>query len=141
MQDITRSKIPRRQEKLEKEKIFFKVCKGAFWGLLLSIACILAFALLIKNFGWQENVITAANQVFKVLSICAAAALSIKRLSSRRLLTGMLSAAMYILGGFLIFSLMQKSWGDMSLLGSDLVMSILIGLLTVLIANGFSKTK
>lgn len=141
MQDITRSKIPRRQEKLEKEKIFFKVCKGAFGGLLLSIACILTFALLIKNFGWQENVITAANQVFKVLSICAAAAVSIKGLSSRRLLTGVLSAAMYILGGFLIFSLMQKSWGDISLLGSDLLMSILIGLLTVLIANGFSKTK
>ena len=91
--------------------LVLKALKGGILGLVITIMSILAFAILVKKFGISDEVISAVNQAVKVASIFMAAYASSKNSTQRQILTGAAAGCMYVLLGYLTFSLIQSSSG------------------------------
>lgn len=85
--------------------------------------------------------ISAVNQAVKVASIFMAAYVSSKNSMQRQILTGAAAGCMYVLLGYLTFSLIQSSWGDVTLLLADLAMGAVVGMLTAMIFTRILKSE
>ncbi len=120
----------------KQSNIIIKALKGGILGLIITLMSVLAFAIIVKKFGVSDETISAINQAIEVVSIFMSAYAASKNTTQNKVLTGVLAGCMYVLLGYLIFSLIQSNWGDVSLLLADLAMGALIGMLTALI---FSK--
>ncbi len=121
--------------------LILKALKGGILGLVITIMSILAFAILVKKFGISDEVISAVNQAVKVASIFMAAYASSKNSTQRQILTGAAAGCMYVLLGYLTFSLIQSSWGDVTLLLADLAMGAVVGMLTAMIFARILKSE
>lgn len=121
--------------------LILKALKGGILGLVITIMSILAFAILVKKFGISDEVISAVNQAVKVASIFMAAYASSKNSTRRQILTGAAAGCMYVLLGYLTFSLIQSSWGDVTLLLADLAMGAVVGMLTAMIFTRILKSE
>ena len=119
--------------------LILKALKGGILGLV--IMSILAFAILVKKFGISDEMISAVNQAVKVASIFMAAYVSSKNSMQRQILTGAAAGCMYVLLGYLTFSLIQSSWGDVTLLLADLAMGAVVGMLTAMIFTRILKSE
>lgn len=121
--------------------LILKALKGGILGLVITIMSILAFAIMVKKFGISDEVISAVNQAVKVASIFMAAYASSKNSTQRQILTGAAAGCMYVLLGYLTFSLIQSSWGDVTLLLADLAMGAVVGMLTAMIFARILKSE
>ena len=115
--------------------------RGALAALIVTVAAVLALALIIKQTGMDESRISAVNQIIKVVSIFIAALAATRGAEEKQLLTGALSGLIYVVVGFLAFSLIEGSMGDVAMLLADAVMGLLVGGLVGLIFGKLLKKK
>ena len=107
--------------------------RGALAALIVTVAAVLALALVIKQTGMDESRISAVNQIIKVASVFIAAFVASRGLVENHLAAGALSGLIYVVVGFLAFSLVEGSMGDLSVLLADAIMGVLVGGLVGLI--------
>ncbi len=138
-----RSVAPRRRsEKKEKPSYLRKAFKGGIVGLIVTIICVLIFAILVKQFKFSDGVISAANQVIKVLSILIAAYLAACNATEKKVLAGALAGVIFVVLGYLTFSLIESQFGKFSLLVADIAMGAVIGMLAgMIVAKLFTNKK
>ncbi len=141
---VTRSDKSK-DKKLSVSDFFKNALKGTLISMIFTVAVILLFALIIKETGLADNVIAPINQVIKIAGIIAASYFAVKGMTEKQWLCGGITGIMYMLLSYLIFSLINKMFGNVGLLFSDLLMGMLIGMVFAIItANFFSgkrKTK
>ena len=89
-----------------KGKNIINMLVGVGVSLIISLALILAFALLIKWFDWSDSVIMPANIIIKIVSI-SVGVLIITRDGKSGAIKGAVLGAVYILLCFLVFSLLN----------------------------------
>ena len=118
---------------MKNKDVLMNGIKGAVWGLIVSVASVLVFAIIVKQTGVEENVISAVNQIVKTVSIFVAALMSVKCRGEKKLLTGMLGGAIYVVLSYLVFSLIEGAFGEPTLLLADLALGIVVGLLVAIL--------
>lgn len=89
-----------------KGKNVIKMFVGVGVALIISLALILAFALLIKWFDWSDAVIMPANIIIKIISI-SIGVLIVTKDGKSGAVKGAILGAVYILLCFLVFSLLN----------------------------------
>lgn len=110
-----------------------KALKGAVFALLITVFCVLILALVVKNAEISDETITMLNQAIKIISIFAGALVATRGLKKGHLGAGALAGGIYIVLGYLTFSLIQGRFGDILLFFADLAMGVVIGMLTGII--------
>lgn len=142
-----RSVAPRRRsENKGKPSYLRKAFKGGITGLIVTIVSVLIFAILVKQFKLSDGVISAVNQMIKVMSILIAAYLAACNAPEKKVLAGTLAGVIFVVLGYLTFSLIESQFGKVTLLVADIAMGAVIGMLaamivTKLFANKKSKKK
>lgn len=111
--------------------------KGTLISMIFSVAAILLFALIIKETGLADNVISVINQVIKIGGIMAASYFAVKSMADRQWICGGITGFMYILLSYLVYSLIEGMFGNAGLLFSNLLMGLLIGAVFAIITANF----
>ena len=120
--------VKRKQKQYE-----FKSLKGAILALLITVFCVLILALVVKGTDISDETISALNQAIKIVSIFAGAFAAARGAMEKQALAGGLAGGIYIVLGYLTFSLIEGRFGDILLLFADLAMGVIIGMLTGII--------
>jgi len=120
---------------------FSKAIKGAVFGLVITVAAVLVLALIVKQGNMSDGAINAANQVIKVASVFLAAFIAARAAKAAHALVGALTGGLYVLMGYIIFSIVEGAMGDVLILLADLAMGIVVGMLTAVIFGRFLKRK
>lgn len=122
--------------------------KGAVLALLITVFSVLILALIVKNSRMKDETITVINQAIKIISIFIGAFAAGRGAEKGYFGAGALAGGIYIVLGYLTFSLLEGRFGDILLLFADLAMGVIIGGLTGLIfgrllgpAEGKNKVK
>lgn len=131
----------KRTSKQQSRPMIMDIAKGVIIALIVTVAAVLALALIVKEKGIDSAAISAVNQTIKVAAIFIAAMISSRAAKEKQLITGALSGLVYIVAGYLIFSLIEGDWGDITLLLTDAAMGIMIGALVGLIFGKLLKKK
>lgn len=118
-----------------------KVIKGAVLGLLITVAAVLILAFIVKSTDMSDETISAFNQAIKIASIFVAALAASKGVSEKFMAHGALSGGLYVLLGYLTFSLIEGAFGDILLMFMDLAMGIAIGMITAFIFGKLLGSK
>lgn len=129
----------RKKTQPQKKEAVMKSIKGAIFGLIITVVCVLVFAVIVKQAGLGDEAISAVNQAIKVVSIFIAAFIASRNLPEGHLMAGMMSGAMYVVLGYLTFSLIEGQFGDILLMFADLAMGVVIGMLTAMIFGKLRK--
>ena len=119
--------------KRKKKQYEFKSLKGAVLALLITVFCVLVLALVVKGTSISDETISALNQAIKIISIFAGAIVASRGATERHALAGGLAGGIYIVLGYLTFSLIEGRFGDILMLFADLAMGVIIGMLTGII--------
>jgi putative membrane protein (TIGR04086 family) len=135
----TTSKV--KLDKQQRKGILINAIKGMLIAMIFTIAAILIFALIIKEANVADNVINPINQVIKILGILIAAFFATRKVAEKNWLVGGLAGAMYIVLGYLIFSLVEGRFGNLLLLLSDFLMAIVIGMVFAIILKQLFRKK
>lgn len=131
-----RKRTRRRRAQAGRGRVFWgSAFRGAVIGLLITVAGVLAFALIIKETAPGDEIIAAVDECIKVASVMVAAWLAARRASGGPLLSGLTAGVMYVVLGFFAFSLIEGAFGDLRVLLADLAMGALIGLLAAAAAT------
>ncbi len=117
-------------------KLLVPAVKGVLLAIIFTVACILVYALIIKLAGLDETSIPVVNQIIKIIAIVLAAFSANTAKTSQNTLRGLLAGGLYIILGFLIFSLIEGQFGLVPIMLADLLMGIIIGAII-----GFISTK
>lgn len=133
-------KADRRQKQGRKELIL-QALKGAVMGLIVTIVGVLIFAVIIKESGAEDQLVSAVNQILKVVSIFIAAWIGTRSLTQGQIPAGILAGVAYVLLGFGVFSLIEGTLGDIPMLLADAAMAAVIGMLTALIFSKLGISK
>ena len=110
-----------------------KSLKGAIIGLVVTVLSVLILALIVKQGGVSDAAIGAVNQIIKVVSIFLAAFIASRGLAAQQAVAGAMAGGVYVVLGYLTFSLIDGHFGDILMLLADLAMGLVIGMLTALI--------
>ena len=122
-------KVKKNTKKSKRNPILLHSIKGAVTALIVTVAAVLALALIVKQSGMDETKISAINQAIKVISIFIAA----RSVMEKQLFTGCISGLIYVAVGYIAFSLIEGEFGDVMLLLADLAMGAIVGALVGLI--------
>lgn len=122
-------------------KLILNAFKGAVIGLIITIAAVLALALIVKSTAMEEAAVCAANQIIKVAAVFVSAFAASKAAEEKQLLTGAATGLMYVLSGFLIFSVIEGEAGNLVLLLEDALMGIAIGAIVGVIFGKLLKKE
>ncbi len=131
----------KRTSKQQSRPMIMDIAKGVVIALIVTVAAVLALALIVKEKGMDSAAISAVNQAIKVAAIFIGAMISSRAAKEKQLITGALSGLVYIVAGYLIFSLIEGDWGDITLLLTDAAMGVMIGALVGLIFGKLLKKK
>ncbi len=115
------------------KQAIFKSIKGAIMGLILSVVCVLIFALIVQQAAISAEAIAAVNQIIKVCAIFLAAFVASRKLTNNKTLAGMAAGSTYVVLAYLAFSLVEGEFGDILVMFADLAMGVAIGALTATI--------
>ena len=126
-------KVKKNTKKSKRNPILLHSIKGAVTALIVTVAAVLALALIVKQSGMDETKISAINQAIKVISIFIAALISSRSVMEKQLFTGCISGLIYVAVGYIAFSLLEGEFGDVMLLLADLAMGAIVGALVGLI--------
>jgi putative membrane protein (TIGR04086 family) len=121
------------------ENIIVSIIKGAVVSVAVTLVLILAFALIIRFFNVNDNIIFPVNQVIKVVSLFVGVMILTKGNKEKGLLKGVLLGLIYFVLSFALFSILQ---GDFSFQLSnfyDLILTSLMGGIVGLIAVHIGK--
>lgn len=131
----------KRTKKRGEKDFIIKALKGAVMGLIITIVGVLIFAVVIKESGADDQLISAVNQILKVVSIFIAAFIGTRNLESKQIPAGVISGVAYVLLGFFTFSLIEGALGDLPLMLADLAMAAVIGMLTAMIFGRLKRSQ
>lgn len=139
--NVQKLKSDRKIDKQQRKSIIVNAIKGMLIAMIFTIAAILIFALIIKEANVADNVINPVNQVIKILGILIAAFFATRKCVEKHWLTGGLAGALYIVFGYLVFSLVEGRFGNLLMLLSDFLMAIVIGMVFSIILKQLFKKK
>jgi putative membrane protein (TIGR04086 family) len=122
-------------------KLLTKPLKGSFLALVFTIVIILILALIAKSSGMGDKTISVLNQIIKVAGIIFAAYIGCKGIEKKQYIAGGFSGVLYIIMCFLLFSLLEGKMGNGALLFSDLLMSVVIGIIGAVVFSKVPKMK
>lgn len=108
-------------------------CKGAVVAMVFTILAILVFAFAIKAMSLEDSAIAPVNQAIKIIGILLAAYVSGRNCTGYKWLRGMAAGLLYVVAGFVIFSLLEGAMGLVSVLISDMCAGAIIGLAAALL--------
>lgn len=112
---------------------YIGVLKGLISSLVVCILAILIYSVILKSFSMGDETIPIFNQIIKIVGIIITSYYSVK--DSKNIYMGMLGGMSFILVTYLVFSLINTSFGAVSILGSDLAMGAVIGCIFGLIIS------
>ncbi len=130
-----------KMDKQQKISIFMNALKGTLVSMIFTIAAILIFALIIKEANIPDSVINPVNQAIKILGILAAAFFAVKKCVASQWITGAAAGMLYVIAGYLIFSLVEGRFGNLLMLLSDFLMAAVIGMVFAIILKQLLKKK
>ena len=134
-------KVKKTTRNSKRNPFIFHSIKGAITALIVTVAAVLALALIVKQSGMDETKISAINQAIKVVSIFIAGLISSRSVDEKQLFTGSVSGLLYVIIGYIAFSLIEGEWGDILLLMADLAMGAIVGALVGLIFGKLLKKQ
>lgn len=107
--------------------------KGAVVGMVFTILAILVFAFIIKAMSLEDSAIAPVNQVIKIIGILLASFVATRGMGGFKWLRGMAAGLLYVVAGFIIFSLLEGTMGLIPVLISDMMAGAIIGLASALL--------
>ena len=131
----------KRKQSPEKKGAVMRAVRGAIIGLVVTVACVLLFAVVVKETAISDQAIGAINQGIKVVCVFLAAFIASRGMGDGRVFAGVLSGVLYILLGYLTFSLIDGAFGNPLLLLADLALGAIIGMLTAMIFGRIAVPK
>lgn len=126
---------------LGRKTIVINGIKGALIGIIITIVCLLIFAIIIKQFGVPFENISVVNQIIKVVSVIICALIAAKGAGDKTLLSCAMASGLFIVLSYLIFSLLEGQFGDPVLMLVDLAMALVIGIAIGVIMKLMSGKK
>ena len=114
------------KERTEGAVTIFKYFKAMLVSLIVTFACIIVFAFVIKYASLSDSVIAPVNLVIKGLSIFLGA-ITLTKGGSRGLLRGMFFAVIYTIIAFSIFSLLAGTFALGLGLVADFAFAVVVG--------------
>jgi putative membrane protein (TIGR04086 family) len=127
--------------KQQKKGILMQAVKGMLIAMIFTIAAILIFALIIKEANVADSVINPVNQVIKILGIMLAAFFAVRKCTEHHWLVGAVAGMLYIVLGYLVFSLIEGRFGNLLMLLSDFLMAAVIGMVFAIILKQLLRKK
>lgn len=118
---------------------YLGVVKGIITSIIMCVLAILIYAVVLKTFALSDKTIPYFNQIIKIAGIILTAYYSVKK--SDNIFFGLLGGVAFVLIVFLLFSLINGSMGSIAILGSDVVMGAVIGLVFAIISTKLMANK
>ena len=122
-----------------KSSLIFNMLKGIFISLLISLTCILIFALVIKFVGVPQNLIQPINQIIKFVSILFGVKSMYRHSTSKNIFTALLLGGIYTLLALLIFSILNKNFTFEMTMLTDMLFGAVAGFISGVIVKVISK--
>lgn len=122
------------------KKSIFRYVKSIFVSLIITFACIILFAFVLKWANLPDKVISPVNMTIKALSVFLGAIVLTKG-STKGMLQGLVFAGIYTLLAFTIFSLLA---GEFTLglgLVSDIGFAVVVGAIGGMIGVNIKKKE
>ena len=114
--------------------LILSILKGSLIALSISLVGILFFAFIIKLFGLTDGWIKPINQIIKAISILIGVFFALKKDKQKGLIKGLMIGLVYTLLAFVVFSILNGSFGiDKSLL-TDVLFGAIMGAICGIIA-------
>ena len=114
--------------------LILSILKGSLIALSISLVGILFFAFIIKLFGLTDGWIKPINQIIKAISILIGVFFALKKDKQKGLVKGLMIGLVYTLLAFVVFSILNGSFGiDKSLL-TDVLFGAIMGAICGIIA-------
>lgn len=121
------------------ENKYVGVIKGVITSLVMCVLAILIYAVVLKTFNMSDKSIPYFNQVVKILGIIITSYYSVK--NSDKVYLGLIGGIVFIGITYMLFSLVNGSPGSAAILGSDIVMGAVIGVVFAIIASKILANK
>ena len=112
------------------------VLKGVFVAVLISLICILIFALTIKFFNVNQSMIQPINQIIKFVSILIGVHIMFKGKEKKSLISACLMGLFYTVSAILLFNLLNASLNEIDF---SIVTDSLFGAVAGLISGIINK--
>lgn len=118
----------------------FRYLKALFVSLIITFACIILFAFIIKWASLPDKVISPVNMAIKAISVFFGA-MVLTRNSTKGMLQGLLFAGIYTILAFTIFSILaQKLTLGLGLI-ADLAFAVVVGAIGGAVGVNVKKNK
>lgn len=108
-------------------------------GIMVSLLLILLFAFVLKLFTMDTKIISYINQIIKVISILVITFTFVRKWPNRAILKGALCGVVYTVISYLLFSILNNSFSLSKGNLTDLLFSVLIGIICAVIVKAFKK--
>lgn len=120
---------------------FWAILKSAMFGIMLSLILILILALVLSILKMGESSINYVNQFIKIVSILLSERQLSKMIDSKYILKGAIVGGVYSLLSYSIFSILSGKFLLKISILTDLLFSLIIGIICILIWRWASKRK
>ena len=122
-----------------KKASMLAIARGAVVALCVAMFLILIFAFVVKWMSLSEGVITAVNQIIKIVSIFFGVVACSKKTSGKTLYKGMLVGLLFSVLSFLLFSALNQTFNfDLKVI-LDMVFATAIGLICSIVVDILRK--
>ncbi len=122
------------------KKSIFRYTKAIFVSLIITFACIILFAFIIKWANLPDKVISPVNMAIKAVSVFCGAIVLTKG-SSKGIVQGLLFAGLYTLLAFTIFSLLAGQFTFGLGFVSDIAFAVVVGAIGGMIGVNLKKKE
>ncbi len=134
-----KTETQKQNEGIIKQNIF-RYLKALFVSLIITFACIILFAFIIKWASLPDKVISPVNMAIKAISVFFGA-MVLTRNSTKGMLQGLLFAGIYTILAFTIFSILaQKLTLGIGLI-ADLAFAVVVGAIGGAVGVNVKKNK
>ena len=134
-----KTETQKQNEGIIKQNIF-RYLKALLVSLIITFACVILFAFIIKWASLPDKVISPVNMAIKAISVFFGAMVLTKN-STKGMLQGLLFAGLYTLLAFVIFSILaQKLTLGLGLV-ADLAFAVVVGAIGGMVGVNFKNKK
>ena len=134
-----KTETQKQNEGIIKQNIF-RYLKALFVSLIITFACIILFAFIIKWASLPDKVLSPVNMAIKAISVFFGA-MVLTRNSTKGMLQGLLFAGIYTILAFTIFSILaQKLTLGLGLI-ADLAFAVVVGAIGGAVGVNVKKNK
>ena len=134
-----KTETQKQNEGIIKQNIF-RYLKALFVSLIITFACIILFAFIIKWASLPDKVISPVNMAIKAISVFFGA-MVLTRNSTKGMLQGLLFAGIYTILAFTIFSILAQNLTLGLGLIADLAFAVVVGAIGGAVGVNVKKNK